>query len=74
MKSIKFIVAAAAALTLASNSTFASLTVDDPALGGFNIIDFNAETQGSFTSRTFDSFVTFSGANPLYIENTYTSQ
>lgn len=46
-------------------------TSGDPALSGATLVDFNSEAQGSFTSRTFNDFVTFSGNNPLYIESTY---
>lgn len=73
MKSFKhFLIAAAMMLSATVASAAALITSSaDPALTGATVIDFNAEASGSFTSRTFDNFVTFSGNQPLYLDSSY---
>lgn len=46
----------------------------DASLAGATTLDFNAETQGSFTSRSFSGAVTFSSTDNLFVESTYTGQ
>lgn len=73
MKSLKKLLIAALFLTSATAASAVSLITSsvDPALNGSALVDFNAEVQGAFTSRTFGGFVTFSGNNPLFVESTY---
>ncbi|WP_164931907.1 PEP-CTERM sorting domain-containing protein [Janthinobacterium sp. 17J80-10] len=73
MKSFKHFLIAATLMLSASAASAAALISSsaDPALNGATVLDFNAEATGSFTSRTFNSFVTFSGNQPLFVENTY---
>jgi hypothetical protein len=78
MNRIKSALAAGVALLalIAHGLVFASPinAGDDPALVGSTVIDFNAEPEGEFASRTFGNFVTFSGVNPLYVESTFADQ
>jgi PEP-CTERM motif len=76
VKNFKLVIAAAALTLAASNSAFASYitNVNDPALVGATVIDFDAEAQGTFNSRTFGSFATFSSPNPLFVDGDYSGQ
>jgi hypothetical protein len=77
MYKIKSAIAAGMIMLAALNgSAFASPIIagDDPALIGSTVIDFNAESEAEFTSRTFGSFATFTGVNPLYVESTFADQ
>lgn len=73
MQSLKQLLVATTLLMSATVASAAALITSsaDPALSGSTLVDFNAEAQGTFTSRTFGGFVTLSGNNPLYIESTY---
>lgn len=63
-------------LIAAVNSQAAPILItdsSDAALTDSVVIDFNDAAISTFSSRTFDNFVTFSASNngSLYIENTY---
>lgn len=78
MNKIKSALAAGMVLLVlaAHSAVFASpiVAVNNAALIGSTVIDFNAEPEGEFASRTFGSFVTFTGVNPLYVESTFADQ
>lgn len=76
MKNIKLIIAAGALALAASNSAVASFITNpaDVALAGATVIDFDADTTGTFTSRTFGDFVNFSTNNALFVDNDYNGQ
>ena len=70
------LLASAVLLAFASSATAAPLLLTnpaDPTLSGSSVVDFNAEAQGYFSSRTFGGgAVTFStSGTQLNIENTY---
>lgn len=71
------LLASAVLLAFASSASAAPLLLTnpgDPTLSGSSVIDFNAEAQGSFSSRTFGGgAVTFSTSGvQLNVESTYT--